>query len=81
MTEIPHTSEQLTVKLLFGLLEGSATGNFAVTCLFTLGLLFMIGKGIRTMIDIYIGRERIARKTSGNERFLADFRGSRAPRA
>ncbi|WP_455918649.1 hypothetical protein [Ensifer canadensis] len=61
MTEVPQISDQLTFKLLFGLLEGSATGSFAVTCLFTLGMLFMIGKGIRALIDIYRTRSNVAK--------------------
>lgn len=42
------TPEQLTFKLLFGLLEGSATGSLAIACLFALGVLLVIGNMVKS---------------------------------
>lgn len=58
MNEIP---EQLTFKLLFGLLEGSATGSLAISCLFALGVLILI-KGIAGLVNIYRARADISQK-------------------
>lgn len=53
------TPEQLTFKLLFGLLEGSATGSLAVSCFFALGVLLVIGKGI---VSLYRSRSNATQK-------------------
>ncbi|MCZ4089089.1 hypothetical protein [Sinorhizobium psoraleae] len=40
----PKDPDRMHVKLLFGLFEGSATGPTAVTCIFVLGVLVLIGR-------------------------------------
>jgi len=56
--------DQLTFKLLFGLLEGSATGGLAISCLFSLGVLILISRGIAGLVKIYRVRfnQRIKRR-------------------
>lgn len=59
MNEVP---QQLTFKLLFGLLEGTATGSLAVSCFFALGVLILVGKGIAGVVTLYRTRSNIAQK-------------------
>jgi len=62
MTEVPQIPEQLTFKLLYGLLEGTATGSLAISCLFALGVLILFGRGIAGMVNMYRARSNSAVK-------------------
>lgn len=53
MNEVPQIPEQLTFKLLFGLFEGSATGSLAISCLFVLGMLILIGKAVTAAANMH----------------------------
>ncbi|WP_164832654.1 hypothetical protein [Sinorhizobium meliloti] len=40
----PKDPDRMYVKLLYGLFEGSASGPVAVTCIFVLGVLVLVGR-------------------------------------
>ncbi len=56
MNESP---EQLSFKLLYGLLEGTATGSLAISCLFALGVLILFGKGVAGILGFYRMRSAV----------------------
>lgn len=43
-TPNPKDNDRMHIKLLFGLMEGSASGPVAVACVFVLGVLVLVGR-------------------------------------
>ncbi|WP_164838037.1 hypothetical protein [Sinorhizobium meliloti] len=43
-TPNPKDNDRMHIKVLFGLMEGSASGPVAVACVFVLGVLVLVGR-------------------------------------